>query len=316
MDERGSESGGAGPSGTPHENTPKKPVVVLVIGMAGSGKTTLMQRLNSELHRLKKPGYIINLDPATHSLPYAPNIDIRDTVKYKEVMKQYGLGPNGGILTSCNLFATKFDQVMKLCEKERDPPLQYVLVDTPGQIEIFSWSASGAIITELFASTFQTVVAFVVDTVKCSKPQVFMANMLQACSIYYKMKLPLLVVFNKCDVADSGFALSWMEDYDEFDAALSKDSSYAATLSRSLALVLEKFYRNLNTVGISAVTGQGMDEFFKAVGKCAQEYDETYKPELEQRLRAKQEEEVERARKEMAKLKSDMSASQGQGASA
>lgn len=26
-------------------------------------------------------------------------------------MKQYGLGPNGGIVTSLNLFATRFDQV-------------------------------------------------------------------------------------------------------------------------------------------------------------------------------------------------------------
>jgi len=32
-------------------------------------------------------------------------------VIYKQVMKQYNLGPNGGILTSCNLFATRFDQV-------------------------------------------------------------------------------------------------------------------------------------------------------------------------------------------------------------
>lgn len=40
--------------------------------------------------------------------------DIRDTVNYKEVMKQYGLGPNGGIVTSLNLFATRFDQVTKL----------------------------------------------------------------------------------------------------------------------------------------------------------------------------------------------------------
>lgn len=31
-------------------------------------------------------------------------------VNYKNVMEQYGLGPNGGILTSLNLFATKFDQ--------------------------------------------------------------------------------------------------------------------------------------------------------------------------------------------------------------
>ena len=43
--------------------------------------------------------------------------DIRDTVNYKEVMKQYRLGPNGGIVTSLNLFATRFDQVMGFIEK-------------------------------------------------------------------------------------------------------------------------------------------------------------------------------------------------------
>lgn len=49
--------------------------------MAGSGKTTLMQRINSHLHMQQTPGYIINLDPAVASTPYDPNIDIRDTVR-------------------------------------------------------------------------------------------------------------------------------------------------------------------------------------------------------------------------------------------
>ncbi len=48
--------------------------------MAGSGKTTLMQRINSHLHMQKSPAYIINLDPAVANIPYDPNIDIRDTV--------------------------------------------------------------------------------------------------------------------------------------------------------------------------------------------------------------------------------------------
>lgn len=47
-----------------------------------------LQRLNAELHALKKPPYVINLDPAVLDVPFTPNIDIRDTVKYKEVMKQ------------------------------------------------------------------------------------------------------------------------------------------------------------------------------------------------------------------------------------
>lgn len=48
--------------------------------MAGSGKTALMQRLNSHLHMQKIPGYILNLDPAVLDVPYGANIDIRDTV--------------------------------------------------------------------------------------------------------------------------------------------------------------------------------------------------------------------------------------------
>jgi hypothetical protein len=46
------------------------------------------------------------------------NIDIRDSVKYKNVMKSYSLGPNGAILTSLNLFAAQFDQVIKLIESK------------------------------------------------------------------------------------------------------------------------------------------------------------------------------------------------------
>jgi GTPase SAR1 family protein len=48
--------------------------------MAGSGKTTLIQRINAHMHMKKMNGYIINLDPAVTHLPYGANIDIRDTV--------------------------------------------------------------------------------------------------------------------------------------------------------------------------------------------------------------------------------------------
>lgn len=52
----------------------------LCAGMAGSGKTTLVQQMNAYMSMHKKAGYLINLDPAVRTLPYDPNIDIRDTV--------------------------------------------------------------------------------------------------------------------------------------------------------------------------------------------------------------------------------------------
>ncbi|KAF5941017.1 hypothetical protein HYC85_022184 [Camellia sinensis] len=115
----------------------------------------------------------MNLDPAVMSRPFSAHIDTRDTIKYKEVMKQFNLGPNGGILTSLNLFSTKFYEVELLNGNiYYEHPLEvfifnnqldYVLVDAPGQIEIFTWSASGGIITEAFASTFPTIITYVVD---------------------------------------------------------------------------------------------------------------------------------------------------------
>lgn len=68
--------------------TKKKPIAIITIGMAGAGKSTFVQRINSYLHSTSKPPYILNLDPAVTNTPFEPNIDIRDTVNYQEVMKQ------------------------------------------------------------------------------------------------------------------------------------------------------------------------------------------------------------------------------------
>ena len=58
----------------------------------GTGKTTFMHRLVCHMQAsANMRGYVLNLDPAVVTLPFGANIDIRDTVRYKEVMKEYGL---------------------------------------------------------------------------------------------------------------------------------------------------------------------------------------------------------------------------------
>ena len=69
--------------------SPKKPTCIIVLGMAGSGKTTFVQRLTSDLYRRKTAPYVVNLDPACREVPYPANIDIRDTVNYKVYLHSF-----------------------------------------------------------------------------------------------------------------------------------------------------------------------------------------------------------------------------------
>jgi len=298
------QAAGAGAPATP--GACKKAPVILTIGMAGSGKTTFIQQLAHQVLKRKKAPYLMNLDPAVYKIPYTANIDIRDTVNYKEVMKQFSLGPNGGIMTSLNLFATRFDQVMKIVDQRAvDGAVDYFLVDTPGQIEIFTWSASGAIITETLASSLPSVVVYVVDTVRTSTPSTFMSNMLYACSIMYKTKLPFVVVFNKTDIVSHKFAEEWMTDFEAFQESLDADTTYMGNLSRSMSLVLDEFYSSLKSVGVSSVTGEGFDDLFAAIDDAVAEYHEHYVPilnhmkeEKQKRSDAEREENLEKLRKD------------------
>ncbi|ROT64166.1 putative GPN-loop GTPase 1-like [Penaeus vannamei] len=243
----------SGPSSSA-EKKKKEPLCIIVLGMAGSGKTTFVKRLDSYLN-VRKPHYVINLDPAVDKVPYMSYIDIRDTVNYKEVMKQYGLGPNGGIVTSLNLFSTMFDDVLKLLSK-KEQDLDYIIFDTPGQIEVFNWSASGPIIAGALAATYPTVIVYVLDVVRSTNPQTFMSNMLYSCSILYKYKLPFIIAMNKIDIISCKYALDWLHDFDEFQDALAAESNYASNLTRSLSLALEEFYSNIKACGVSAFTGE------------------------------------------------------------
>ena len=154
---------------------------------------------------------------------------------------------------------------------------KYVVVDTPGEIEAFTWSASGQILSESLASTFPTVLVFVVDTVRCANsPNTFMSNMLYACSMYYRTRLPLVICFNKTDVVSHDFCMEWMKDYEAFQEALDNarsgdGGSFYDSLTRSLSLVLDEFYNQFqkNAVGVSAVTGDGISEFWCKIEQAA-----------------------------------------------
>ena len=117
----------------------------LVIGPAGSGKTTYCQVMSDLLRQLGRSVITINIDPANDVLPYEPTIDISRLIKLSEVMQTLNLGPNGALLYCIDFLDTNFDwlktELQKAIEMEKKKAKQsviYVLVDSPGQIELYT----------------------------------------------------------------------------------------------------------------------------------------------------------------------------------
>ena len=137
---------------------------LIVLGMAGSGKTTFVKKLEEHLNGLNKEPYIINMDPAVINTVYEANMDIRDTINYKEMMRSHNLGPNGSIMTCLNIFATQIHKIVEVLSKKTDLEYlfyltySYLIVDTPGQLEVFSWSASGKLICDSISLIFPCVI--------------------------------------------------------------------------------------------------------------------------------------------------------------
>jgi GTPase SAR1 family protein len=121
-------------------------------------------------------------------------------------------------------------------------------------MEVFLWSASGQILLDTLASSYPTILAYIIDTPRSSSPATFMSNMLYACSVLYKTSLPIVLVCNKTDVRDADFVKAWMTDFEKFQEAVREERSadgeegmgFMGSLMGSMGLVLEEFYNQLD----------------------------------------------------------------------
>ena len=79
--------------------------IVFIVGTAGSGKSRLTEAFGNWLKMSKQDVATVNLDPGVDSLPYSPDIDVRDYVNISELMEKYQLGPNGALIMAADLVA-------------------------------------------------------------------------------------------------------------------------------------------------------------------------------------------------------------------
>ena len=230
---------------------------IFIVGTAGSGKSLLTSKIHEYYTRNGAFSAILNLDPGVESLPYSCDIDVRDYVDIVSIMKQYDLGPNGALIMTNDLIASKIDSIQD--EIDEVSP-DYLLIDTPGQIELFAYRASGKFLVQNLRID-EKMSIFLFDGALITSPINFVSIALLATSIKLRLGLPAINVLTKTDLIGEKLKdiLKWSTNLSTLENAISQEAdgeTYTLTTNILRGLNLGGFAQGL--IPLSNVTGEGM----------------------------------------------------------
>ncbi len=242
---------------------PSQAQIVYVMGFAGSGKTTFV---NSFSDFLRKRGYrvaTVNLDPGVEVLPYKPNYDVRSIVRLSDIMREEGLGPNGGLIRATEILVNKISSIVTPIRRlalSND----WLLIDTTGQLELFAFRELGEKIVAMLK--FPSVGLYLVDASMISKSSDIVMTQLIALAIRYRLGIDVVTVINKIDVERMPIREIMEELYfrtEEFKQRIaSEDFGVLADLAYDLIESIATYLPPTRIITISAIKRIGFEDVY------------------------------------------------------
>lgn len=235
--------------------------IAFIIGTAGSGKSLLTSSYGEWLRMERQNVALVNLDPGVLHLPYTPDVDVRNYISIENIMDKYGLGPNGALIMAADLIA---DMSEKLGEEIETLGPDIVLVDTPGQMELFAFRASGPYIASELTQEPKAIV-YLFDAVFSTNPLNYVSNMFLSAAVYTRFFLPQVHVLSKCDLLpeeEADKVLDWSENVLNLENAIDErlDDETRRLLSRNLMEALHQLELNFAMMPVSSKTNEGIIE--------------------------------------------------------
>jgi len=239
--------------------------IVFIIGTAGSGKTLLAATFSEWLEMSKQDVALVNMDPGVQRLPYSPDVDIRDYVDIANLMEEYGLGPNGALIMAADLIA---DEVGKISKEIEDLNSDLVLVDTPGQMELFAFRASGPYIASELTREAKAIV-YLFDAVFSINPLNYVSNLFLSAAVYNRFLLPQIHLLSKCDLLPKEGVdkiVDWSANPKALESAIEqKLEGTKRLLSRNMLHAVYQLGLTFLLIPVSAKTNDGIINFNTAL---------------------------------------------------
>ncbi len=238
---------------------------VFILGMAGSGKSMLTGVLQEWLKSKGQNILSLNLDPGTLNLPYNPDIDVREFININDLMEKYSLGPNGALILASDLVAEHVEEIQYRIE-EVEPDL--LLIDTPGQIELFAFRESGPFIAQAISRERKAVI-YLLDAPFCKNPLNYVSNMFMAAAVYNRILQPQIFALSKMDLikkSDLETIVDWSIDINTLATSLENTSRPLPTIViRDLAIALYKTDLITEPIPVSSKNVEGFNDLYASL---------------------------------------------------
>ncbi|MDH7509273.1 MAG: ATP/GTP-binding protein [Methanomassiliicoccales archaeon] len=238
---------------------------IYFIGTAGSGKSTLTYAFHDWLELQGIDSIVVNLDPGAEAVPYTPDVDIRDWIRLNEIMNEYGLGPNGAQIVCADLIALNVKEVVSTVEEFRT---NYVLIDTPGQMELFAFRQSSMVVVDEFGRE-DSFLVFLSDPQLAKTPSGFVSDLMLCAITHFRFAIPILNVLSKIDTLteeELETIMNWSRDPYALNNALGEAHGVTQSLlSLELFKALENIGMYKELIPVSAEMPYGMEDIYNAI---------------------------------------------------
>ena len=219
----------------------------LIIGPAGSGKSTYCKIIQDHAYNNKRIIKVINLDPAAEKFKYKCDLDIRELININDVMNKQKLGPNGALLYCMEYLYDHIEFLDDYFNNNGDNI--YYLIDCPGQLELYSHSDIMKKITNyLKKNGFSIVSIFCLDCTFLQEQSKFISGNVLSLATMIQMELPHLTIMTKCDLISKTKLYNQIEDGIETGDLIKELSPMMGKKMSKLNNVLINFVENYSLV--------------------------------------------------------------------
>jgi GPN-loop GTPase len=233
--------------------------------MAGSGKSSLTASYSEWLKNSDQDVLVANFDPGATAIPYNPDIDARKYVDVENLMLDYKLGPNGALIMASDLLA---DHLEEIREEVEDANPDILLVDTPGQIELFAFREGGRFIANELTGE-KRVVIYLMDAPFVRFPFNFVSSIYLAAAISSRIMQPQIYALSKTDLVtdqDIDMIIEWATEREALAESLrSVEQQDLSMISMNLATAVSESGLLSEPIPVSSKDNSGMVDLNAAV---------------------------------------------------